>query len=197
MKSIRKSLVPPAYLLDGPKGYDHWICWDEDIKPDSSKPIPVDPQDCVEDWGLYRPTGPENKDVWMSLGEAESHRDRKENITGIGFSVRESPYCYVDLDDCVDPESMEVDPTAWSIVERLDSYTELSRSGTGLTVICLGDPPGDGWSHPHRSLKVDIRAKSWVVVTQDHVDETPKVATWAGDEIHQLAIEFRTGLHGE
>jgi putative DNA primase/helicase len=51
------------------------------------------------------------------------------------------PYTGVDLDDCRDPESGEIEGWATDIVGRLDSYTELSPSGKGLHVIVKGKAP--------------------------------------------------------
>ena len=50
----------------------------------------------------------------------------------------------VDLDDCRDPDTGVVDPWAMSIVRMLDSYTEVSPSGTGLKIYCIGRLPEGG-----------------------------------------------------
>jgi putative DNA primase/helicase len=47
----------------------------------------------------------------------------------------------IDIDKCViDGKLTE---KAWDIVEMLDSYTEISTSGTGLHIIMKGYVPGD------------------------------------------------------
>jgi primase-polymerase (primpol)-like protein len=63
---------------------------------------------------------------------------------GIGFVFSSGdPYCGVDLDEAVDPETGEVGSWAAEIVDSLDSYAELSPSGTGIHVIVRGKvPPG-------------------------------------------------------
>jgi hypothetical protein len=43
----------------------------------------------------------------------------------------------VDLDTCRDPVTGEVEPWALAVVQRLDSYTEISPSGTGVKVFFL------------------------------------------------------------
>src|SRR3954454_11483901 len=40
----------------------------------------------------------------------------------------------VDLDGCRDPDTGEIKPWAWEIIRALDSYTEVSPSGTGVKV---------------------------------------------------------------
>lgn len=48
------------------------------------------------------------------------------------------PYVGVDLDGCVDPETGEVAVWAVQVIKGLDSYTELSPSGTGVHIIVTG-----------------------------------------------------------
>lgn len=53
----------------------------------------------------------------------------------------DDPIVGVDLDDCREPDSGNVDDTALDIIERLDSYTEVSPPGTGFHVLINGDLP--------------------------------------------------------
>ena len=62
---------------------------------------------------------------------------------GIGFVFSEDdPFAGVDLDHVLDPETGEIETWALEVVESLDSYTEVSPSGTGLHVIIKGELPG-------------------------------------------------------
>jgi primase-polymerase (primpol)-like protein len=64
---------------------------------------------------------------------------------GIGFVFCSGdPYVGVDLDGCVDPETGEVALWAAQIIGGLDSYTELSPSGTGVHIISRGRIPSSG-----------------------------------------------------
>jgi putative DNA primase/helicase len=55
---------------------------------------------------------------------------------GIGLVLTEDdPYAAGDLDHCRDPQSGEIQPWAQAIVNRLQSYTEISPSGTGLRIL--------------------------------------------------------------
>jgi putative DNA primase/helicase len=63
----------------------------------------------------------------------------------LGFVFTESdPFCGVDLDSCVDPETGEIASWASEIVGTLDSYTEFSPSGTGLHVLLRAELPSGG-----------------------------------------------------
>lgn len=66
------------------------------------------------------------------------------NLAGIGlvFTGKE-PFSGVDVDSCIDQAGKLTD-RAREIVDRLDSYTEVSPSGTGLRIIGRGKlPEGD------------------------------------------------------
>ena len=66
--------------------------------------------------------------------------------TGIGYVFApDDPFCGVDLDHCRDPDTGEIDPWARSILDSLDSYTEVSPSGTGVKVWVRATKPGAEW----------------------------------------------------
>jgi len=47
----------------------------------------------------------------------------------------------IDLDKCRNPETGELEPEAQEIVRRMDSYTEVSPSGTGVHIYVIGTKP--------------------------------------------------------
>jgi len=80
--------------------------------------------------------------TWGTFEEALAVLDR---FDGIGFVFCSAdPYTGVDLDGCRDPETGEIAPWAAEIVSALDSYTELSPSGTGVHIICKAKAPRGG-----------------------------------------------------
>ena len=57
-------------------------------------------------------------------------------VDGVGFVfTADDPFCGVDLDGVLDPDTGEIEPWAQEVIETLDSYTEISPSGTGVKVI--------------------------------------------------------------
>ena len=68
----------------------------------------------------------------------------KYGCSGIGIVLTKGdPYVGIDLDNCRDPETGEIEPWAIEIVSRLASYTEVSPSGTGLRIFIKAKlPPG-------------------------------------------------------
>lgn len=60
---------------------------------------------------------------------------------GVGFVLGGS-FAGIDLDHCINPATGAVDDTALAIVEAMQSYTEISPSGTGLHILWRGEKPG-------------------------------------------------------
>lgn len=73
---------------------------------------------------------------------------------GIGFEFGKDPcgVVGVDFDHCIDPQTGEISPAVLHWVEALNSYTEISPSGTGLHVLCCGQLPGEGKKRPWAEL---------------------------------------------
>ncbi len=66
----------------------------------------------------------------------------KWNLDGIGFQFANG-YVGVDLDHVLE-NGWVMDPAAEEILRSIDSYTEVSPSGTGLHIICRGQLPAGG-----------------------------------------------------
>ena len=77
----------------------------------------------------------------------------------------------VDLDECRDPGTGVIETWALDIVGDLDSYTEISPSGTGLHIIANGElPPGR-----RRKGHIEMYSESrYFTVTGEHLDGTPR-----------------------
>ena len=75
----------------------------------------------------------------------------KSNVSGIGFVFnREQNIIGIDIDHCVEYEESDVNrerpiinDLAKEIIEKLNSYTEISVSGTGIHIIIEGELPED------------------------------------------------------
>jgi putative DNA primase/helicase len=142
-------------------------------------------------WVAYRPdktpvnptTGgnaqADNPETWGNYEEAVQHwENHKGNgISGIGYEFSfYDPYCGIDLDKCRDPDSGEIKPWAQEIIKKLDSYTEISPSGTGVHILVKGKLP-KGADH-QKSLpengKIEVYdVGRYFTVTGNHLDGTP------------------------
>ena len=61
-----------------------------------------------------------------------------KHADGIGFMLPHSGIGAFDLDNCRDVKTGKIEPYATSLVERANSYTEITPSGTGLRIIGFG-----------------------------------------------------------
>jgi putative DNA primase/helicase len=78
--------------------------------------------------------------TWSTF-EVASEAYENGEYAGLGFNFCSGdPYTGVDLDGCVDQDGQIAD-WAFEIARYLDSYTELSATGTGLHIIVRGDVP--------------------------------------------------------
>ncbi len=96
---------------------------------------------------------------------------RKGGFDGVGFVfTKNDPFVGIDLDKCRSPLSGKVEPWAQSIITQLDSYTELSPSGTGIHILARAKKPGcDCRKH---GIEVYDHAR-YFCVTGQHVKRTP------------------------
>jgi putative DNA primase/helicase len=129
--------------------------------------------------------------TWSSSKDA-SAAVQKLRLTGIGFVFTDGdPYAGVDIDNCRNPDTGEIAEWAWPIIRSLDSYTEVSPSGTGVHIIVRGQlPSGEGNQAALNAGKVEMFSqRRYFTFTGIHVDGTPT-------EIHDRQAEL-IALHGE
>jgi primase-polymerase (primpol)-like protein len=167
--------IPEALL-----GYDQWVCWTEKERDGKLTKIPVDPST-----GRYASTT--DSETWSSF-EAARGRAERDGLSGLGFVFTDDdPVVGVDLDDCRVPETGTALDWAEQIVDMLDSFTEVSPSGTGFHVILEGTLPGD------RSRKGDVEiyeTARFFTMTGDHVDGTPTTIEARTGELETVYEEF-------
>jgi primase-polymerase (primpol)-like protein len=122
----------PAELID----YRQWVCWRWEVRDEKRTKVPVTVTDeaafCKSDPSLLRRASSIEASTWLSFPHATAALING-SLAGIGFVVTaEDPFCGVDLDHC----RVENGWADWAIelVERLNSYTEVTPSGDGLRV---------------------------------------------------------------
>jgi len=127
--TVSRTVVPEALVER-----DQWLCWREEQRDGKATKAPVTPAS----GGFASATDP---DTWRSFETAVEYLET-DTVDGVGFVFTdEDPLVGVDLDDCRDPDTGAVDPPAKDIIVRLDSYTEVSLSGTGFHVLVAGELP--------------------------------------------------------
>jgi putative DNA primase/helicase len=114
---------------------NQWVVWRVELRDGKPTKVPYR----ADGGGRASSTA---SSTWASFVEAVDAVERL-GMDGIGFVfTKDDPLCGTDLDDCRDPKTGALDPAAWAIVERLDSYTEASPSGRGMKVIVRASKNG-------------------------------------------------------
>ena len=158
-----------------------WVCWNRETSKGKTTKIPYQPNG--------RKAMSSKPATWASHRECYGAAYVKGEFTGIGFVfTKEDEYVGIDLDDCVDADG-NISDFAKEVIELIDSYTEMSPSGTGLHIICKGRLPD--------SLKTKrIEMYTWgryFCVTGQSIDEMPRTIRFAGEALRELYGKHKTG----
>jgi Protein of unknown function (DUF3987) len=113
-----------------------WLCWRIEERDGKPTKVPYSPL-------IGKKASTTDPETWASYPEAvEAYKEHGYGGIGLVFS-EDDPFCGVDLDGCLNPETGEIEGWAQEIIEELDSYTEVSPSGRGVHVLVRGElPPG-------------------------------------------------------
>lgn len=166
--------IPPAYLDEMPLvpaavpgvliERQQWVNWQRKLAPEGKwHKLPLDPAS-----GKAAKTN--GRTTWGSFQSALDGLGRPQTV-GIGFVFTdEDPYCGVDLDDCRDAQSEKIAAWAQTIIDALDSYTEVSPTGTGVKIFVKAQLPGPAKRRDH--IEVYDR-QHYFTVTGQHLTGSP------------------------
>lgn len=158
------------------KDFEQFVGWAQKLheNKDGTKRWTKVPTD-IEGSGFASSTGPE---TWTDFETAKDHVSTSYNSeVGIGFVVTpDDPIIGIDLDDCRDPETGRFDKAVAEILADVDTYAEVSPSGTGVRILvegesdfpesCNADLPGEA----HIEMYTTGR---YLTITGHHIDHTP------------------------
>jgi hypothetical protein len=185
-----------ANIPDELRPYPNWINWA--YRPDRKVPgrwnkqiifrrdTPRGPRWC---WG--GPTWPE---VLVDFHTALYYALINEGTgrVGVGFCLtraEDTPFTFTDYDKCHDPATGEVAPWALALVRRLNTFTEVSPSGTGLHQVVLGKKP-DTRCH-NTTAGVELYDKvHFIAMTGWRLPGTPATVEPRQDELEALYHEL-------
>src|SRR6266487_7208175 len=135
-----------------------WVVWRGEIEDGKSKKVPYNPN-----YHLVRASVKIPKS-WGTLDESLTALETG-NYSGLGFMIT-PPLVMIDLDNSVDKVTQTItDPQAAEIVQSLNSYTELSPSGSGLHILSYGQLPGKGI---HTAIEMYGQDR-FTTITTDHI----------------------------
>ncbi len=109
-----------------------WVLWREERRNGRLTKVPYSP-------ATGRRAKSNDPDTWGTFQEVLANRD---GFDGLGIMLGNG-LVGVDFDHCRDPKTGAMDKEAERRIRALDSYSEVSPSGTGVHVLCDGKlPPG-------------------------------------------------------
>jgi putative DNA primase/helicase len=98
-----------------------------------------------------------------------AYRNGTHELDGIGYVlIEDNQIVGFDLDHCRNPDTGEIDPWALELVQRLDSYTEVSPSGTGLRVWTFGTFTDPKQGRKHGDIEM-YRGQRFLTLTGCHL----------------------------
>jgi putative DNA primase/helicase len=129
---------------------DQWVLWQYATRDGKLTKIPFNARTGYE----ADATDPA---TWSTFEHAvEAHR-KSSLWSGIGFVFSpDDPCCGVDLDDSIDPATGDFKPWAKTIIERLNSYCEISPSGVGVKLFLVATKPGARCRKGYEDGEVEI-----------------------------------------
>ena len=174
------SSIADAELPEALVEREQWVCWREEERDGKPTKVPVTP----EHGGFASSTDP---DTWSSFEDAVEYVETGD-VEGIGFVFTDDdPIVGVDFDDCREPDTCEVEPPARDIIDRLDSYTEVSPSGTGFHVLLKGELP----QGRNRRGTVELYDSArYFTVTGKHLEGTPLRVARRQDALEAIYREY-------
>lgn len=116
--------------------YPQWVGWRYEDRPGKDKPakVPINPR-------TGRNADVSNRDTWGNFEQAVE-RYEKDGLDGVGFVLTDDdPFVCVDVDNCRDAKTGQVKEDAEWLLTVIQSYGEVSPSGTGVHIWVLGKIP--------------------------------------------------------
>ncbi len=149
-------------LLSELQSVPQWVVWRAEIDRDGKqKKVPYSPRDRLAHASVKMPHS------WGRLDQALTAL-QSGTYSGIGFMVT-PPLAFVDLDHSYDKTTGTItDPQAAAIVQDINSYTEVSPSGTGLHLLAYGNLPGKGI---HTAIELYGQDR-FTTITTNHLAQT-------------------------
>lgn len=138
--NVGAASVAPPILENVPvelKNTPQWVAWRFIERDGKQMKVPTSPTTGQS----VNHTDPTN---WRSF-DSVARASPGSFADGIAFVFSEDdPFVGVDLDDVLDPETGEIKAWAMDLIQSLNSYAEVSPSGTGVKVFVRGSVPKGG-----------------------------------------------------
>ena len=97
------------------------------------------------------------------------------------IALKGSDLCIIDLDDVRD-DSGKIESWAQDVIDQLASYTEISRSGHGIHIVCRGKKPGKLCKSGNFEM-YDGEDSKFITLTGNTLEDFSKVQTASNEEL--------------
>ena len=161
-----------------------WVCWKYVERDGRMTKCPVNARTGV----LADSTAPS---TWSTFDEAVATAQANDQLAGVGYVfAADDPYCGVDLDKCIDPATGQTKPWAQKIIDNLNSYTEVSPSGTGVKIFIIADKPGERCRKRYKDGEVEMYDRDrFFTVTGAMCEKVAGNIESRQDQINALYVE--------
>jgi len=187
------------------RDYLHWVGWHYEHRPDQTKPwakVPIQLHKHNLTNGSVRRASVNKGHTWVAWETAKDTLQQVKagngsEIKGLGFCIGTSPIVGVDLDNCRDAKTGAIDEWAAEIIHDLDTYTEVSPSGTGLRLLCFGELPETGGRRKYRHGPVEMYDRTtnrFLTITGHRVENTPDDLEQRSDQLQSIHQRFVADL---
>ncbi len=136
-------LIPPSFdaIPAVLRERRQWVLWRLRLKAGAKKATKIP---FCSSGGAASSTDPA---TWSSFEEVREAYEAG-GFDGVGFVfTSDDPFVGIDLDGCRDPATGELAADARAVVDRFETYTEVSPSGRGIHLILMGTLPPGGRKH--------------------------------------------------
>jgi hypothetical protein len=147
---------------------------------------PYDPKDHFERASSDDPS------TWGTFEQAiAAYAEPLNKLHGIGrmFAV-DDQLVGIDIDGCYDPATRMFTPESRAMIDRLDSYTEFSLSGTGVHIFACGSIPTGRNFRAHSVEMYGRNDHRYLTLTGQHPRGTPRTVNDRAAEVTALYNEL-------
>jgi len=176
-------------IPDELKKLKQWVLWKLEKKDGKFTKVPYQTNNNKAD--------KTNPSEWTSFQIAiDTFTKSNGKFNGIGFVLTENdPYCFIDIDHCIDPKTKEINQWALDKIKRFNSYTEYSQSGLGFHVFVKGKIPehikaGNKAGKADKKKGFEIYDQAWYFCMSGNVLNGSSIIEERQTEIEQICNEI-------
>lgn len=162
-----------------------WVCWKKKTRDNGKiSKLPVNPFTGAD-------ASTSDSATWGTYEEAVAGKAEYGYAVGTGFVFNNDGIVGIDIDGCLDVDGNLSDMAA-TIVEELDTYTEISPSGTGLHLLVKSPLELE---HGRKDDKMGLEVYTsgrFFTITEDIWDDHEDINDVAAEDLWRVLTKFTT-----